>query len=139
MYKNSYDTSLRDETRFAKKMFIWLAAFAALCSVIGWFVTRGTSVVETGILRYEEYHEMYNTCKKIDEDLATIRAIADTDRYFASFSKEAMIAQKRQQLTRWAEEYNAKSKMWTRSIWKTDTLPYQLDVNNFPNYNDHTK
>ena len=32
------------------------------------------------------------------------------------------------------EDYNAKSKMWGRSLWKSKSLPYQLSVTDFSNY-----
>ena len=89
---------------------------------------------KTMISNYEEYQEIYNTCQKINSDLGTIRAVPDSDPMFAQFSKQAMIAQKRQLMSRWVEEYNAKSKMLNRKYWKSTALPYQLDVNEFNNY-----
>jgi len=90
------------------------------------------------ISNYEEFQEIYNTCQKIDADLKTICVTADNDPMFAQFSKGAMVAQKRQAMTRWVNEYNAKSKMITRQYWKSGTLPYQLSAESFPNYNCNT-
>lgn len=87
------------------------------------------------INNYEEFQNMYNTCLKLDADLKTIRATPDGDPMFAQFSKGAMIVAKRQQMTRWVNEYNAKSKMINRNLWKSNALPYQLHEEDFPNYN----
>ncbi|MCR4374180.1 MAG: hypothetical protein NUW22_04965 [Acidobacteria bacterium] len=105
-------------------------------SVGGWFLTRAGSIADTAVVRYEEFQEIYNTCRKIDTDLATVRAVPEDDRMFAAFSKAAMVAQKKQQLSRWVEEYNAKSRMWNRALWKSDALPYQLNVNQFANFGE---
>lgn len=88
---------------------------------------------------YEEFQNIYNTCQKLDADLKTIRATPDIDPMFAQFSKGAMVAAKRQQMTRWVNEYNAKSKMLNRQYWKSTSLPYQLNEEDFPNYNGGPK
>ena len=134
MYKSKYDAEVRDEVNFFKKNLIWIVLFMVLVSGGAWFVNRAVQVGETAVVKYEEFQEIYNACQKIDADLATIRGIPDNDKMFDNISKQAMIANKRQQLTRWTEEYNAKSKVWTRSLWKSSSLPYQLSVNQFPNY-----
>lgn len=129
-----YDEDFRDETRFMKKIFIWIVGAMFVISIVYWFGFRTTRVIDAGIVNYEQFQEIYNTCSKLNTDLGIIRGVDEHDRMFDSFSKAAMITAKQQQLTRWVEEYNAKSKMWTRAMWKSSTLPYQLDVNQYPNY-----
>jgi len=87
------------------------------------------------INNYEEFQSIHNTLKKLDSDLKTICETPDSDAMFSQFSKASMVAQKKQYMTRWAEEYNAKSKMITRSLWKSPSLPYQENVEDFANYN----
>lgn len=91
------------------------------------------------ISNYEDFQSMYNTCAKIDSDLKTIRSTPDDDAMFAQFSKGAMVAAKRQLMTRWVNEYNAKSKMINRNLWKAKALPYQLNEEDYPNYNGGMK
>lgn len=134
MYRNDYDKEFGNEVRFGKKLFLWLVGVSLVLGALGWFATRSERVVDAAILSYEDFHEIHRTCEKLDSDLATLRAVPEEDRMFAAFSKAAMIAGKRQQMTRWVEEYNAKSKMWNRSMWKSDALPYQLRAEDFPNY-----
>jgi hypothetical protein len=136
MYNSSLDKEYSDETRFAKKSLIWVVGFFFVVGVFAWFLTRSSQVVDTAFVNYEQFQEIYNTCQKINTDLATIRAVADNDKMFDSFSKQAKIANKRQQMARWVEEYNAKSKMWNRAMWKSSTLPYQMDVNQFSHYDE---
>lgn len=134
MYRSDYDKETRNEVNFFKKNLIWIVAFMMLISGVAWFFSRSAKVAEDAFVKYEEFQEIYNTCAKLNEDLATIRSLPETDKMFSQFSKEALLANKKQQMTRWVEEYNAKSKMWNRSIWKSSSLPYQLSVNNFENY-----
>lgn len=92
-------------------------------------------VVGNALTNYEEFQEIYNTCQQLNSDLAVIKGIPDTDKMFSQISKQAMLAAKKQTLNRWIEEYNAKSKMWNRNLWKSDKLPYSLNTNDFSNYN----
>jgi len=50
------------------------------------------------------------------------------------FSKSERINAIRQNMNRWIEEYNAKSRMITRSAWKSGSLPYQLSTSDFSCY-----
>lgn len=94
-----------------------------------------SSVIDDSLTNYEEFQTIYNVCQQTNTDLATIQQMDDHDPMFVQFSKASIIAAKKQKLARWVEEYNAKSKMWNRALWKSKTLPYQLDVNDFSNYN----
>ena len=84
---------------------------------------------------YEEYQEIYNTCQQLNENLAVVQATPSDDAQFTQFSKQAQLNSIKMKLNRWVEDYNAKSLMWGRSNWKSAKLPYQLDVNQFSNYN----
>lgn len=127
-----------EETAYGKRIVLWVVGLAIVLGMGGWIVERITkpaeTIIDNAIPNYEDFQEIYNTCSKINSDLGTIRGIDENDRYFASFSKASMIAAKRQQMTRWVEEYNAKSKMWNRALWKSSKLPYQLNVSDFNNY-----
>lgn len=134
MYDSSYDSELRNETNFGKKLLLFIVGLTIVLSVLGWLATRTVDIVDNGILHYEDFQEIYNTCQKINTDLDTLHAVPDTDPMFQQFSKSALLTAKKQQLTRWVEEYNAKSKMINRSLWKSKKLPYQLSVDDFSNY-----
>lgn len=127
-----------DETRYAKRWVVWLAVFVMIASAAGWAISHvgraGDKVVGEAFINYEQFQEIYNTCQKINADLGAIRSADSTDPMFSQFSQGAMVLAKQQQLTRWVEEYNAKSKMWHRAMWKSDALPYQLSVEQFSNY-----
>ena len=91
--------------------------------------------IDDATIVYEEYQEMYNTCVKLNTDLGNMRELPETDKMFDQFSKTQRVNTIKTQLNRWVEEYNSKSKMWGKSLWKSSELPYQLDVNQFSNYN----
>jgi|ERR1041385_2445667 hypothetical protein len=138
-----------DEGSWIARGLIWkILGLVILLGLIGFVVKLvflPAALVEKAtdpdaiISNYEEFQNIYNTCQKLDADLKTIRATPDSDPMFAQFSKGAMVAAKRQQMTRWVNEYNAKSKMINRNLWKSKALPYQLNEEDFPNYNGGAK
>lgn len=124
-----------DEIQIGKRLLIWFVALMLIVSGIIWFFSRSTQAVENGIVKYEEFQEIYNTCSKLNTDLGIIESTPETDKQFEQFSKAQRINAIKQNLNRWVEEYNAKSKVWTHSMWKSNSLPYQLSANDFSNYN----
>jgi hypothetical protein len=135
MSTNEFD-DLTEAGKIIKRVILWIIFIGALVSVGAFFLSRSVAVVDNGIEHYEEFQEIYNTCQKIDSDLATIRAVPDADKMFGNLSKAAQVTAKKQQMTRWVEEYNAKSKMINRDLWKSRTLPNQLSVEDFSHYKD---
>lgn len=98
-------------------------------------VTERVTDPDNIIVNYEQYQDIYNTCKKLNTDLCNMRSTPETDKMFEQFSKAQRILALKTQLNKWVEDYNAKSKMITRNLWKSSELPYQLDVNQFNCYN----
>jgi len=123
-----------DDVYIEKKTIIWIVAVLMAISAITWFFTRSVEVVDAGIVHYEEFQEIHNTCTKLNLDLCNMKDLPDNDRMFEQFSKAQRINALRTQINRWSEEYNAKSKMYNRSIWKSSALPYELHVNQFNCY-----
>lgn len=91
--------------------------------------------IDDATIVYEEYQEIFNTCSKLNTDLGNMQSLPETDKMFEQFSKTQRVNTIKTQLNHWVEVYNSKSKMWGRSLWKSNELPYQLDVNQFSNYN----
>lgn len=88
------------------------------------------------VIVYEEYQEIYNTCTKLNVDLGNMQSLPADDIMFEQFSKAQRVNTIKTELNRWVETYNGKSKMWGRSLWKSSSLPYQLNVLDFNNYNN---
>jgi uncharacterized membrane protein YfbV (UPF0208 family) len=124
-----------EEIKIGKRLFIWFIAVMFIVGGLLWFFSRSERIVTTGIVRYEEFQEIYNTCQKLNTDLDIIQQTPESDKQFEQFSKAQRLNAIKQNLNRWVEDYNAKSKVWTRSMWKSNTLPYQLSVKDFPNSN----
>lgn len=124
-----------DEIKLGKQLTLWLIGICLIVGAIVWVASRSTKIVDNGIIHYEEFQEIYNTCQKLNTDLAIMQQTPETDKQFEQFTKTQRLNSIKQNLNRWVEDYNAKSKMWNRSIWKSNSLPYQLDVNQFSNYN----
>lgn len=135
MYKPEYDDEAVYVTRKIKRAIFWIIGLGLVVSAITFTCNRAITSVDTGIIRYEEFQEIYNSCEKINTDLCNMGSIDATDPMFAQFSKAQRINQMKTNLNRWVEDYNAKSKMWNHSMWKSNSLPYQLDVNQFNCYN----
>ena len=118
---------------FKKYMYWWIGVLIML-SIGAWFATRTANVIDNGIVHYEEFQELYNTCAKINTDLCNIKDVPETDKMFEQFSKAQRINALQTNLNRWVQDYNAKSKMINRSLWKSSELPQQLETNQFKCY-----
>jgi hypothetical protein len=138
MYDNKYDKEYRDETSFGKKLLLWVIGLGLVLSFAGWVITRITKpaeqIIDNAIPNYEDFQFTYNQCQQINTDLGNVKALPETDKMFAQFSKGQIVLSKKEKLSNLVNGYNAKSKMWNRALWKSDKLPYQLDINTFSNY-----
>lgn len=101
------------------------------CSIAEKHVTNS---MENAVITYDEYQDIYTTCEQLNSDLGVIKDTREDDPQFLQFSKQQRINTLKQQLNRWVNEYNAKSKHIDKKWWKSSELPYSLDVNQFPNY-----
>lgn len=124
---------LKNEITLGKKVLIFLILIVVGLSTIGFFVNKAKEAtrIETAVQNYEEFQEIYNTCVKLNQDLCNYKDLDENDKMFEQFSKTQRILQIKTQLNRWVEDYNAKSKMWGRSLWKSSSLPYQLTNQEF--------
>ncbi len=91
--------------------------------------------IDDAVENYEEFQSIYNTCQQGNTDLCNIRGADEHDAMFQQFSKTQRIIALQANINRWVQEYDAKSKMWGRVLWKSDKLPFELSVNDFPCYN----
>jgi len=91
--------------------------------------------MENAVITYDEYQNIKATCDQLNTDLGIVQSTPETDRQFEQFTKAQRINAIKSNLNRWVEEYNAKSKHIDKKWWKSDALPYQLNVNQFDNYN----
>jgi hypothetical protein len=120
----------------------WLVAKIILVFVIIGLISFGINKcsdathTQDAVIVYEEFQSVYETCVKVDSDLCSLREIPDDDKMFEQISKNQRITGLKANLNRWVNEYNAKSKMFGRSLWKSNSLPYQLNVNDFNCYNN---
>ena len=130
---NFYDNELKDEISFGKKIFYWILALCLISSIAGfiWTKTKEATHIEDAVQNYEQFQEIYNTCVKLNTDMCNYKDLPEKDVMFEQFSKAQRILAIKTQLNRWVEDYNAKSKMWGRSIWKSKALPYQLSTQDF--------
>ena len=90
--------------------------------------------IDNAVINYETYTEIYHSCEKINLDLCNMKSMPDSDVSFSQFSKPQRINTLKSKLNGLVEEYNAKSKMINRSIWKRSDLPYQLSETQFSCY-----
>lgn len=110
---------------------IGIMVIVLLVFAISWVFSKGCGVAdkvtdpEHIISSYEEYENIYNTCKQICTNIQTIQNSKEDN--VGGFSKEQRIVALQNQLSRWVNEYNSKSKQITRNMWKSSNLPYQLN------------
>ncbi len=124
---------LKEVTQVGKRIVYWFIGLSIVLSVVGLGVRscKKATHVEDVVIIYEEYQEIYNTCSKLNTDLCNMKSLPDEDKMFEQFSKAQRILAIQTNLNRWVEEYNSKSKMWGRSLWRSKNLPQQLNVNQF--------
>ncbi len=122
-----------EEVRFLKRIVYWVIGLSILLSIGGFVIhkMREATRIDTAVQNYEEFQEIYNTCSKINTDICNMKDVPETDPMFKDFSKSQRVLALRTNLNRWIEDYNAKSKMWGRSLWKSNNLPYQLSNQEF--------
>jgi hypothetical protein len=125
--------SQNEEVRFIKRIIYWVIGLSIVLSTGGYIVhkMREATRIDTAVQNYEEFQEIYNTCTKLNTDLCNMKDVPEDDPMFDQFSKAQRILTLRTNLNKWIEEYNAKSKMWGRSLWKSSSLPYQLSNQEF--------
>lgn len=123
-----------NEDRYIKNWVYWAIGVVMIVSAITWVCTRTANVVDTGLVRYQDFQELYDACESINTQICQIKDVDENDKMFEMFSKNQRITGLQAQLSRRIAEYNAKSKVVTHSVWKSNTLPYQLSVNQFSCY-----
>lgn len=131
-----YDEEFSYLSKKGKRIILWLVGLGLVVSAILYtcsFARKGTHV-DDAVIVYEEYQEIYNTCAQLNTDLCNMKGVPETDKMFEQFSKPQRVLAIKTNLNRWVETYNAKSKMWGRSLWKSSKLPYELSVNEFNCY-----
>lgn len=121
-----------NEARTGKRWILWVVGLCVVVSIGAFLLRRTVDVADSAVVHYEEFQEIYNTCQKVNTDLCNMNAAPDGDPMFAQFSKEQRLLALRTTLNRWVQEYNAKSRMWNRALWKSHALPYDLSVDAFP-------
>lgn len=124
---------LREEISFGKKVIYWIIGLSFLLSVGSFILNRATEAahLKDAVIVYEEFQNIYNTCNKLNTDLCNMKSLDEKDVMFEQFSKAQRINTIKTQLNRWVEDYNARSKMFGRSLWKSNQLPYQLTNQEF--------
>lgn len=115
-------------------VIIGIIALLILLWLFGKGCNNANKIVDDALINYEQFQDIYNTCSKINTDLCNMNALDESDKMFEQFSKNQRINTLKTQLNRWVEDYNAKSKMFNRGMWKSSALPYQLSVNQFNCY-----
>jgi hypothetical protein len=128
-----------NEEKATKRWVYWAIVVTIITGATLFVISMIPKTAEYAIVKYEEFQEIYNTCEKLNTDLGIIQTLPEDDKMFEQFSKLQRISTIQQQLNRWVEDYNGKSKMWNRSMWKSASLPYQLSINNFSNMNSNMK
>lgn len=110
--------------------FVVVIAIASIGYGIYHWVSKPARVVdrltepEHIITSYEDFQEMYNTTQDLCQK---IQVLGSSDVETKGFSKEERLLNLNNTLSRWVQEYNAKSRMLTKNNWKNPNLPYQLN------------
>jgi len=132
----SFKEEMQEPTRWFKNWIVWCVGLTLVVGFILWFANRGEQAADNAIRHYEEFQTLYNTAEKLNADLCNKRAMPQDDRSFEQFTQAQQINTLKTKLNGIVADYNAKSNMWNRSMWKSSTLPYELTVAQFDCYAD---
>lgn len=122
-----------DDFKTPTKWWLWAVGMTLLTVFIAGtcnFITKPLQVLDRVtdpdhiINSYEEFEEMHSTAISICQQISILEESASES--VGGFSKEERLIGLKNQLTRWVNEYNAKSKMITRNNWKSSDLPYSI-------------
>ena len=127
----SYKDEMNETDSWVKGWMIWVAVFLFFVSGVAWFFNRAEKTAENAIIRYEEFEDIYATCKKLDSDICII---SEGPSESGGFTKTDRVNNVKVNLNRWVQEYNAKSRKWNHSMWKSKDLPYELSLEQFNCY-----
>ena len=118
--------------------FTVITVLIIIVIVVMWLIGKGCQQadkqIDNAIMNYEQFQEIYNSCENINTQICQIKDISEIDKMFEQITKNQRLTSLRHRLSSLCEDYNAKSKMFNREIWKSPKLPYQLNVNQFNCY-----
>lgn len=115
-----------NELKSVRNFLLWVLFLCAVFSAIAWLLHRSVQATDTGLIRYQEFQEVYSTVGKINIDLCNIQNVPEDDKMFKDFSKSQQIIALKSNLNRWITEYNAKSSLVNFNMWKSKDLPRTL-------------
>ncbi len=127
-------------------ILIVLLIFAGLLGLVGWAISVPSGVVrrvvnpDAIVQNYEWYESQYQDIQAADNQIATAEQAAERFKMNAG-PRENWKLDERQEMgrlndildglryyrSRLAADYNAKSRMISRSMWKRSDLPYRVD------------
>jgi len=72
--------------------------------------------------RLQNYHEFEDLYQTIKGNKATLIMRINSGEQFKDLAQEVMI------INDWISRYNARSRQYDRAMWKSESLPYQLEL-----------
>ena len=121
--------------RAGKRIMWWVFGFSIVVGLAIAVFSRGCSVVDKlvdpdrAVSTYEDFHNMYEQAEQICNDIVVIETSADS--VSGGFSKSERVMGLENKLNEVIRDYNAKSKAWTRNMWKDKDLPHTLKRSDF--------
>jgi hypothetical protein len=139
LIKKLLDGVIQSTTNKMKSLysvFFTIISIIILGSIVSLFInkTKEATHIDDAVQNYEQFQEIYNTCSKLNTDLCVMQDLPESDKMFEQFSKIQRVTTLKGSLNKWIEEYNSKSKMFGRNLWKSKSLPVELNVNQYPCY-----
>lgn len=108
----------------------WGIGTIVLISIIFGIINRLGKVVDVdkGITTYENFYQMHDQAEQICNDISVMQG---ADEMSGGFSKTERIIGLENKLNDVIRDYNAQSKAWTKSMWKSSELPYTISRSDF--------
>lgn len=127
---------MENEFKIVRNIILYFFITIIVLSIGGFYISKlgEATHINDAVQTYEDFQEVYNTCIKLNTDLCNMHSLDEKDVMFEQFSKAQRINTIKTQLNKWCENYNAKSKMWGRNLWKSKDLPYEIKPQDFSCY-----
>lgn len=110
---------------------IGLSCLMVLAPIFGWGLklVKKTTSATTVISNYEWFYDQYNQIEAMRMNIASISETINTCKGEERQRKNTELQGLKLVLNNSIAEYNSKSRQITRKLWKSETLPYQLEMN----------
>ena len=125
----SWTKEEKQERNTIRRWGWWLFGSALLILAVFWLISKGFGFgnklldPDRAVSTYENFYQLYEQADQICNDIS-VNELADS--ISGGFSRNERRIALENKLNDVIRDYNAQSEAWTKSMWKSEDLPYKL-------------